>query len=390
MHVKVNSINNTDILKLIEYDYFNLLIYNTNILSKYSKETCSKYIRKYINNLSDIEQNDKNYEYLVELIIIKYPELSEYLYKIDINKYEKIILTAIEKNPIIICYLGDNNRSSLEKFLNIIVNNLNKDKEHENYKKIVNCIFNICKENYFDEIIFSVIKKNPNIEFNDIHNTYIENVIDKINLDKTDIYYKNIVTFILITLLKNDKLDKIKKFINVDIDYFFDNCLEIVMTITSTLTISSIIEYLFNNFEKNILEQIKNKPKILSMLNFNNEVMVTLCNVILNDLNKEHENYKDIVINIFITSALYTKLHEITKIKKMFEDSFKYSFIYEIIINAEKGDIYMIIKNLLKIKNIYQSDNNILSNLENLFIKLKVEFELRKKDEYYNYLIQLL
>ena len=53
-----------------------LIYYNTDILSKYSIGTCYKYIDKYINNLSTLEKNDKNYEYLVELIIIKYPKLS--------------------------------------------------------------------------------------------------------------------------------------------------------------------------------------------------------------------------------------------------------------------------------------------------------------------------
>jgi hypothetical protein len=400
MHVKVSSINNTDILKLIEYDNFNLLIYNTDILSKYDKETCSKYIQEYINNLSNQEQNDKNYEYLVELIIIKYPELSKYfnntnINKININKYDKIILSAIEKKPEIICYFSNYNTSSLDKFLNKIVDNLDNHKKHEKYNEIVKCIFNICKQNiYFDEIIFSAIKKNPeilyNIESYSINNTYIENIIDKIKLDENDIYNKNKVKFILITLLKYNKLNKIEKFINVYIDYFFNNCLEIVMTINSTLTISSIIEYLFNNFEKNILEQIKNKPKILSMLNFNNDAMVTLCNVILNDLNKEHINYKDIVKNIFRTSANYEKLGEITKIKEMFEDPFiEYPFIYEIIINAEKSNIYMIIKNLFKIKIIYESNKKNISNFKILLNNLKNEFEQRNKDGDYDHIKRL-
>jgi hypothetical protein len=277
--------------------------------------------------------------------------------------------------------------------LNKIVDNLDNHKKHENYENIIKCIFNICKQNiFFDEIIINIIKKNPeilyNIEFDRINNTYTENLIDKIKLDITDKYYINIVKFILITLQKNDKLNKIEKFINVDIDYFFNNCFEIMMTIDSTLTISSIIKYLFNNFEKNILEQIKKKPKILSFLNFNNDAMVTLCNLILNDLNKEHINYKDIVKNIFITSAHYTKLDEITKIKEMFEDSLNIPFIYEIIINADISYIYMIIKNLFIIKNIYQSNKKNLSNLKILLDNLKYEFEQRNKDGDYNHIIR--
>ena len=277
--------------------------------------------------------------------------------------------------------------------MNKIVDNLDNHKKHENYENIIKCIFNICKQNiFFDEIIINIIKKNPeilyNIEFDRINNTYTENLIDKIKLDITDKYYINIVKFILITLQKNDKLNKIEKFINVDIDYFFNNCFEIMMTIDSTLTISSIIKYLFNNFEKNILEQIKKKPKILSFLNFNNDAMVTLCNLILNDLNKEHINYKDIVKNIFITSAHYTKLDEITKIKEMFEDSLNIPFIYEIIINADISYIYMIIKNLFIIKNIYQSNKKNLSNLKILLDNLKYEFEQRNKDGDYNHIIR--
>jgi hypothetical protein len=383
-HVKVNSINNTDILKLIEYDYFNLLIYNTDILSKYDKETCSKYINKYITNLSELKQNDKNYEYLVELIIIKNPELSEYLYNIDINKYEKIILSAIEKNPVIICYLSNYNRSSLEKFLNIIVNNLDKDKEHENYKKIVKCIFDICKKNIFDEIILSAIKKNPEIlcnnELYNFDHTYIEHLIDKINLYKTGIYYKNIVKCILITLKNIKKLDKLEKIINFDKDYFFDNCLEIVMTIASTTTLSYIMEYLFENYKEIILEQIKNKPEILSKLNFQNEVMVELCNEILNDLNKENKNYIDIVKYIVQTSGVYEKLDKIIKIKNILKDpdpSFN-EIVINIIINADQSYIYSIIN-----KNyVILSNTNILIEIKNKLNKLETNGEKHKNHDF--------
>jgi hypothetical protein len=373
MHVKVNSIENADILKLIEYDYFNLLIYNTDILSKYSIETCYKYIEKYINNLSTLEKNDKNYEYLVELIIIKYPKLSEFFI---IN--DKIILSAIEKNPEIICYLQEYNESSLEKFLNIIVDNLEKIKEHEEYNRIIYFIFEICINNNFNNIILNIFKINAEILCTKLYITnlakenLINNIINNIDLFKTDEYYKDIVKCILIALVQINNLDIIENIIKKNKDYFFNNCLEILMTIEDKNHISSIMKYLYLNHNEIILEQIKNKPKIICYLNLNYDFMILLFNKILNDLENDHKNYKDIVKYIFINSGYYTKLNNISKIKEMFKNNHFNNLFYNIIINANEKYIYAIINNLFIIKSFYkEEDKSIYNNLDFLLKELK-------------------
>ena len=407
MHVKVNSIDNADILKLIEYDYFNLLIYNTDILSKYSIETCSKYIDKYINNLSTLEKNDKNYEYLVELIIIKYPKLSEFFINYD-EKYDIIICSAIKKNPEIICYLQEYNKSSLEIFLNIIVDNFDKTKEHEEYNRIIYFIFEICINNNFDDIILNILKKNPEILCIKLYITnhakedLINNIINNIDLFKTNEYYKDIVKCILITLLQINNLNIIENIINKDTDYFFNNCLEILMTIKNKQEISSIMKYLYLNHNEIILEQIKNKPKIICYLNLNYDLMIPLLNNILNDLENDHTNYKDIVKYIFINSGYYTKLNEISKIKEMFKNDHFNNLFYDIIIDANKDYRYAIIKNLFIMKSFYKgrfflniekkSDEKsihtnldfLLNELKNIFNNSKDHYdiiELYKKDE---------
>jgi hypothetical protein len=407
MHVKVNSIDNADILKLIEYDYFNLLIYNTDILSKYSMETCYKYIDKYINNLSTLKKNDKNYEYLVELIIIKYPKLSQYFINYN-EKYDIIICSAIKKNPEIICYLQEYNKSSLEIFLNIIIDDLDKIKEHQEYISIIYYIFEICIKNKFNNIILNVFEKNPEILCIKLHITnpakedLINDIINNINLFKTNEYYKDIVKCILITLLEINNLNIIENIIKKNTDYFFNNCLEILMTIKNKQEISSIMKYLYLNHEEIILEQIKNKPKIICYLNLNYNYMIPLLNKILNDLENDHTNYKDIVKYIFINSGYYKKLNEIIKIKEMFKNDHFNNLFYDIIIDANKDYRYAIIKNLFIMKSFYkgriylniekkEEEKSIHTNLDFLLNKLKNIFnnskdhydiiELYKKDE---------
>lgn len=352
-----------------------LIYYNTDILSKYSIGTCYKYIDKYINNLSTLEKNDKNYEYLVELIIIKYPKLSGIFI---IN--DKIILSAIEKNPEIICYLQKYNESSLEKFLNIIVDNLEKIKEHEEYNRIIYFIFEICINNNFNNIILNVFKINAKILCTKLYiknpakENLINNIINNIDLFKTDEYYKDIVKCILIALVQINNLDIIENIIKKNKDYFFNNCLEILMTIEDKNHISSIMRHLYLNHNEIILEQIKNKPEIICNLILNDidNSMISLLNNILNDLENDHKNYKDIVKYIFINSGYYTKLNEISKIKEMFKNNHFNNLFYNIIINANEKYIYAIINNLFIIKSFYkEEDKSIYNNLDFLLKELK-------------------
>jgi len=152
------------------------------------------------------------------------------------------------------------------------------------------------------------------------------------------------------------------------------------MAIEDKNHISSIMIYLYSNLNHKeiILEQIKNKPKIICYLILNDKYnsMISLLNNILNDLENDHKNYKDIVKYIFIKSGYYTKLNEISKIKEMFKNNHFNNLFYNIIINANEDEdyIYAIINNLFIMKSLYiskEEDKNIYYNLDFLLKKLK-------------------
>jgi hypothetical protein len=176
------------------------------------------------------------------------------------------------------------------------------------------------------------------------------------------------------------------------------------MAIEDKNHISSIMIYLYSNLNHKeiILEQIKNKPKIICYLNLNYNYMIPLLNKILNDLEDDHTNYTDIVKYIFINSGYYKKLNEIIKIKEMFKNDHFNNLFYDIIIDANKNYRYAIIKNLFIMKSFYkgrfflnienkEEEKSIHTNLDFLLNKLKNIFnnskdhndiiELYKKDE---------
>jgi len=142
-HAYLESFEKIGIFELIEYDYFNLLIYNTNIISNYNIQICEEYIIKYENLLSKYEKDHKNYknlkfyEYIVILIIIKYPKLTNYI-NYDFPNYMEIIYTAFEKNPDILCHTYFISDKEIEIIYNKILNTIQLD--HPKYKDKVKCI----------------------------------------------------------------------------------------------------------------------------------------------------------------------------------------------------------------------------------------------------------
>ena len=285
-HTYLSSFDNINIFDLIKYEYLNLLIYNTNIISNYDEEVCTEYIYKYKNELS-INKEDNNfkyYEYIVILIIINYPILTFNNITNDFPNNIEIINKAFEKNYKILCYLNLN-KEDIIIICNQILNKL-KNEGHVNYIDIIKCIVKVCvKYKLFENI---------NIPFDQInHEDLTEIVMSNIGTIKYNCtlidYLVNKHYEYIIELFKNiDKNHKKYNYLAICIlslypEFIKDipiNHKDFLKIIINSITVNNkinyyIIEYLVDNH----YEYIK---KI-----FNNDNTI-----------KNHDNYKDFIICI--------------------------------------------------------------------------------------------
>jgi hypothetical protein len=281
-HTELKSLNNTNIDTLIEYDYFNLLIYNSNIISIFNinEDECKIFINFYNRHLYE-KQNNKSYKYFLQLIIIKYPKLTANLE----NDYMEIIISAYNKNPEILLNIFINNDEKNKFFSDI----LSKIKEEDiNYEIIVKNIISvrpkfikdISSENkFFSEILINNIKIEDIFIF-DIYYNIKKNIksFDKL-LDDINKNFPNHQNYsdLVITILSFCP-ELIKKFDKNNKNFLkFKNFSEIVIK-SNISQDNKLVEYLFNEYK------YKNNSK--NILN------------ILNKTDKNELYYKDLVICI--------------------------------------------------------------------------------------------
>ena len=316
IHASLEIFENVDIKTLIKYDYFNLLIYYTNIISKYNEKVCEKYIYKYKNELSNNKEdyNFKYYEYIVVLMIINNPYLTINITNNFPNDIE-IIYKAFEKNPEILCYLRMNVEDIITIF-NTILKKISQD--HPNYKDILKCIVRVSLLNKIIEYI------NINIDHID-HDNFLNIVLRNIGKRDPDCT--------LIDYLFNNYYDYTRtllKIINKDHQKHqkHPNYKYLAMCILHNYP--KFIEKIpvdHPNFPEIVINSIKVKDKINSkIVDYLNTKDSNYISRLFDDINKNHSkhyNYKDLVICII---SLHPEL-----IKKI---SIYHKDFLEIVINS--------------------------------------------------------
>ena len=351
-HTQLKSFNNININKLIKYDYFNLLIYYTDIISKINSDECFEYIQNFYSIASKNPVNLKYYEYIVILIIIKTPKLTGFIN--DYYNRIEIILSAIEKNPNILCYI-------LSKDIKIICNKIlsKLDEKNINYKNIIKCIV-------------SLILDNNEIEDNEIEDNEIVNILIKNHYDiiyklvySPKIYnnknYKKLVICILRYCPKFFKDFSEKK---NDHDDFIEIALGSIK-INDEINYE-IVEYLVINHYDHIIKFLKKKSKydnynnlVIYILSFRPDLIyhidhddflkivsisIKINYKLIDYLLENHYDLLNILLNKIKSPELYEKLDEY---KKQFDYLKQSENIYDN--NTKYTD---------KIENIYDYNTN--------------------------------
>jgi hypothetical protein len=309
-HTYLSSFDNINIFDLIKYEYLNLLIYNTNIISNYNKEVCKEYIYKYKNELLKNKEDDnfKYYEYIVILIIINYPILTIDITNDFPNNIE-IINKAFEKNYKILCYLNLNKDDII-----IICNKILKNKGHANYIDIIKCIVKVSvKFKLFENIdipidqinhedLFEIVMSNigyikPNCTlinylFNK-HNDYIIELFK--NIDKNHKKYKFLAICILRLYPKFIKDIPIYQLDRKDFSKIVINSIKVDDKINC-----DIIEYLVK-YHYDIIEKVFNKDNMIIKFNDNYKDLIicilSLCPEFIKNISIYDNDFPEILIN---------------------------------------------------------------------------------------------
>jgi hypothetical protein len=272
-HSHLEIFDYTDIFKLIEYDYLNLLLNNSNIISNYNFENCKEYILDYENLLTKYKEDYKKYiniEYLAQFIIIKYPILIE-----KINNKIKIIMSIFLKNHKIIDYIDyihDDN--DIQKILDNLLLLLKEEKvEDEKYKEILKNIISISlkydkkinididiNHDFFLDIVLELLMSKSEsfppspyckiIDYlNEKHQTYIRELLDKI--DKN---HKNYTYLAICFLRKHPESIKIIDKDHTDYKEIVINSINIDINKYE----NQIVDYLFENYDSDYILELLN------------------------------------------------------------------------------------------------------------------------------------
>ena len=288
-HTYLSSFDNINIFDLIKYEYLNLLIYNTNIISNYKENVCEKYIYKYKNELSKNKEDDnfKYYEYIVVLMIINNPELTFDITDDFPNNIE-IINKAFEKNPEILFYLNLN-KDDIITFFNTILKKISQD--HPNNKDILKCIVHVSLLKRIIEYI--------NIDIGNIdHDHFLNIVLKKCELKPHctlinyifNKYYNYIRTLLQIT--EKYQEDPNYKYLAMCILRNYPKFIEKI-----PVDHSDFPEIIINSFK--VEDNINCKIVDYVIKNYDNTIRL------LDTINKnfqKHPNYKDLVICILCKS----------------------------------------------------------------------------------------
>jgi hypothetical protein len=351
-HTQLKSFNNININKLIKYDYFNLLIYYTDIISKINSDECLEYIQNFYSIASKNPVNLKYYEYIVILIIIKTPKLTGFIN--DYYNRIEIILSAIEKNPNILCYI-------LSKDIKIICNKIlsKLDEKNINYKNIIKCIVSLILDD--NEI------ENNEIENNEIVNNEIVDILIKN-------HYSTLINILVYSrVIYNNK--NYKKLVIYFLRYcpkFFkdfsekkndhDDFIEIALGSTKINDEINyeIVEYLVINHYDHIIKFLKKKSKYD---NYNNLVIYILS--LRPDLKYHNDFLKIVSISIKINNKLIDYLLKnhydlLNILLNKIESLDKYKELYEKLDEYKKQFDY-----LKQSKNIYDYNTKYTDKIEN-------------------------
>jgi hypothetical protein len=371
-HTYLSSFDNINIFDLIKYEYLNLLIYNTNIISNYNEEVCEEYIIKYKNELSN-NKEDNNfiyYEYIVILIIINHPTLTNNITNDFPNNIE-IINKAFEKNYKILCYLNIN-KEDIIIICNKILNKLNK--EHPNYIDIIKCIVKVSvKYKLFENIDIPI----DQINHEDLSEIVMSNIGPiKPNCTLID-YLVNKHNEYIIELFKNiDKNHKKYKLLAICILRLYPEFIKDI----------PIYQLDREDFSKIVIDSIKVNDKINYyiieyLVKYHYEYIKEVFNKD-NMIIKFHDNYKDLIICILSLHPEFIKnisIYDndfpeilINTIKLKDENDEKVDYLFNYLVNK---DLKHTIKLLNKIdQKHYTKLRNFIENYPNYYKLLMRDF----------------
>jgi DNA-directed RNA polymerase subunit L len=353
-HTYLESFDISNILNLIKYEYFNLLI-NSNTISNYNEINCMDYIKEYKKKLSK-NKDDKNfklYGYLVQLIIIKYPDLT-FLINKKIPGYMEIIMLSCYENPKILLNIRDDIKNEIfDKLLENIYQN------HKNYKDlIINILYDspeLIKKIPIDYKDFSEVVINRTDEHNykvvdflvEKYDTdYLSNLLDDINQKFSD--HKNYIYIVIYIIRKSPEL--IKK-ISIDSQFYYNIIFESINFDNDC----KIADYLIKHPNKEtILKKINESYKYNS--NYKDLIKCFLRKnpELIEIIPPNHLSYLKIVIN-----SIYLKNGINNALVDYLLNNYKYNDLVKKILNEDPKFIEILIE---------KKNNNELSEKMKLLI----------------------